>query len=739
MRPEKGLAAAVGISFSNRGKMNYHTLRTLSLLRMRLLAASASVALLAGCALNSTATSNSTIPVLVGGVVHGGQAPIQGAVVNLYVTNPAATGYGQAAKFIGTATSDMYGNFVIDNPATPSNCPSGQQAYITSAGGYPVGSPALQNNSVLLMAALGDCLNINANTSVIINEVTTVAAGYALSGFMTTSASGSLFVANVSAPAANSAATGTLTVAAGLPHAFMNAANLASYVSGAANTVTAPISAAATTVTGAVPAVEINTLGDILQACVDAATGNATCTSLFNFTPSITGVHPTNTLQSMINLARNPYPSAAAMDPSTGLLSLASGTPAFVPILSVTPPDWALAITYRGSAFPGPYATTLDANDTVYSGRSSTQANIVGMSAYGVVTPKFTYTTGTGTAGRQIAADGNGNIWLATGTGVLTQWSASAGGTPTVYTVSTTGTPNVYGVAADKAGNIWVANEVANATGNIVEYAYTSGSPATYAQNYTATTPGGFGPVSVTVDAQQNIWTGDYYTSGNLASVIPNLSAGTPGAVPTYANSGSTTATPISATFSKSTKPWGLVIDASANAWYGMVGSPSITTTGLEEVIPTTTNGVITSLSPQAVATGSAIYSAALLYPGIDGAGTVFIPDATNATEGIHVYSTIAGTTSSNTGTQALSPPIGYLGCYPVATSPTTCGSGTSTAPYAVYDSRVISVDSTGSVWTGINSGGFTQLIGLAAPSWPLLASGNPGLSPGLTAVSPLP
>jgi hypothetical protein len=180
--------------------------------------------MLAGCASNSAEKSGTPIAASIGGVIHGGQSPIEGTTVNLYVTNPAATGYGQAAILIGSATTNAAGQFTIGNPATPANCPAGQQAYLTSAGGYPVGSPSLRNNSALLMAALGDCANVSASTFVIVNEVTTVAAAYALSGFMTTSASGSTFVANVSAPAANSAAAGTATVAAGLPHAFLNAA-----------------------------------------------------------------------------------------------------------------------------------------------------------------------------------------------------------------------------------------------------------------------------------------------------------------------------------------------------------------------------------------------------------------------------------------------------------------------------------------------------------------------------------
>jgi hypothetical protein len=127
--------------------------------------------------------------------------------------------------------------------------------------------------------------------------------------------------------------------------------------------------------------------------------------------------------------------------------------------------------------------------------------------------------------------------------------------------------------------------------------------------------------------------------------------------------------------------------------------------------------------------------------PGIDGAGTIYLSDNLSSTEltplGIHVYSTVAvpGNTS-----QVLSPPSGYLGCYLATSSSTTCGTFSSESyASAVYNPREIVIDSTGSVWAGITTGGFTQFIGLGAPSWPLLQTGKPGFSPGNTAATPLP
>ena len=80
-----------------------------------------------------------------------------------------------------------------------------------------------------------------------------------------------------------------------------------------------------------------------------------------------------------------------------------------------------------------------------------------------------------------------------------------------------------------------------------------------------------------------------YFTNGFMASVLP-ISLPLTSATPTYAASG-TVATPVSAVFASSAiKPLGVVIDASGNAWYGITGSNTTATTGIEEVIPTTTN-----------------------------------------------------------------------------------------------------------------------------------------------------
>jgi hypothetical protein len=254
--------------------------------------------------------------------------------------------------------------------------------------------------------------------------------------------------------------------------------------------------------------------------------------------------------------------------------------------------------------------------------------------------------------------------------------------------------------------------------------------------------PNSFQPVALTIDANQNIWAAPYYTNASIAMVLPNL---TPAATATYTTSG-TTVTPVSATLGgNGIKPLGLVVDASGNAWYGITGTTansdagnSPLLTGLDEVIPTLNgSSVITSITPQSSLIASTAFGVwATGIPGIDGAGSVYLGDNFSSTagtaEGVHVYST--------TTSQVLSPPSGYLGCYLATSSTTACGLvGTNTFVSATYNPREVSIDSTGSVWAGITTGGFTQFIGLASPAWPLLATGKPGLSPGNTAVTPLP
>jgi hypothetical protein len=699
-------------------------------------------ALLTGCAAVDYIPSDSVVPA-ISGKVHGGQFPLEGAVVTLYATSATATTYGAAGNVIGTGTTDSGGFFTISPSATSANCPSGQQAYITAAGGYPTNNSSLVNNSTLLLAALGDCKYINSNTTVTIDEITTVAAAYALSGFITTSASGSIYVANVGGPSAT-----------GLAHAFMNAAALADYGTGVPNaTVTA--SSGGTTATGIIPVAEINTLANTMASCVNSATGSTACTKVFGFTPSITQVAPTNTLQAFVNLARNPYPSSAAMSSTSGLISYGNATGApFVPYLSAAPQsDWSLSIVYSGGGIQPGWWLALDANDTVYVDLLSTTSStplLFGLSAYGNTVPAFATNPGTTTGPKGIAPDALGNIWVADNGKDVYQFSTSTGALNLTHTTGLAG--GTWPVAVDAHNSMWFGLVAASGT-NLEEVAYSGGTWATTGATSVVSMPGG--PYGITIDADQNVWVACYYestsgstTTGTNTDACMVANNGTV-SIPNYITTAPSTIAPLTATLSSSAyNPYAVSIDASGNAWYTILGgntsyttcSSSGSTSGIMEVVPSAALSA-SGITPQSFllnctagagkTSGNDIGNHTPEESAIDGSGTMFMGDVYSSAYGIHAYSTTNG--------YVLSPTTGFASCYLASVSSTTCATNASTL-YPTYDVRGIAIDSTGSVWLNSSTNAtVTQVIGLAAPTYPLLSAGKPGLSPGLTAVNPLP
>ena len=199
--------------------------------------------------------------------------------------------------------------------------------YVTSTGGdvsngaMSSGVPApIINKNVVFVAALGPCSSFVGSTAqasvrIIINELTTVAAAYALDSFMTVNAGTSgttTYSSNqqvlIGAPANNNATAGSCTgtgtamtcKSAGLTHAFTNALNMVNTtnLSGAG-----PTGLAYTTVpnvaNSSVPQAVINSLGDIMSYCTQgpggtAGDGTTNCGNFFTqTTPPVVQLLPT--------------------------------------------------------------------------------------------------------------------------------------------------------------------------------------------------------------------------------------------------------------------------------------------------------------------------------------------------------------------------------------------------------------------------------------------------------------
>lgn len=202
-----------------------------------LLASSVALLLLTGCGMGVAANSNSQQlgsmqgPALNGKALGGLQA-IAGGVVQLYQvgTGAVAGSAGYSANAISlltttVTTSDGKGIAATGNTGNANNtlssdsfitggysCAAGSQVYITIAGGSPDNVATDTNPNIALVAAPGSCSTLLANAStafIFVNEVSTVAAAYALAQFATTTSFTALSAqpGTVSTPPADNIAT----------------------------------------------------------------------------------------------------------------------------------------------------------------------------------------------------------------------------------------------------------------------------------------------------------------------------------------------------------------------------------------------------------------------------------------------------------------------------------------------------------------------------------------------------
>jgi hypothetical protein len=323
-------------------------------------------ALLSGCGpfqqlpITPAATTTTTTPVTpattpgspIVGNVHGGALPIVGAHIYLFAANPA--GYGAPSISMlnpaqpGVAfdaggyyvLTDASGLFHISGDYT---CTSGQQVYLLSTGGNP-GLPAGQvNPAISLMAAMGACPEGQTNFAstvpfIYINEVSTVAAVYALSGFMS--------------DATHVSSSSTPNALQGLANAFLTVTNLVDTASATARIQTLAGN-------GDVPQAEINSLANLLVTCVNSD-GTAGCAPLFSNAPDLSGVAPTNTISAALNIAHKPGANVAA------LFTASQITQTFQPTLTAAPSDWSLALTFYADKMVGPYFPAIDSIGNIW-------------------------------------------------------------------------------------------------------------------------------------------------------------------------------------------------------------------------------------------------------------------------------------------------------------------------------------------------------------------------------------
>jgi len=448
-------------------------------------------ALLCGCAGNipanfGVATTASTSHVT--GVVYGGQNPVVGASIQLYTVGTSGLKSASNGLISSPPLTGAGGSFNISglyngcNGATP-----GTEVYLVATGGNPGGGV---NANLSLAAALGSCATLfaNANTiSLTVNEVTTVAAAYALAPF--------------AADYLHIGASGTYPT--GLLNAFSNATVLASNTRGAAGG-----DNLASGVT--VPIAEIDTLANILATCVNSQGGSAndgsSCGTIF----AATGT--TDTFNAALAMAKSP--GAAAI---TALYNLSSTSSPFQPTLSnTTPPnDFSVAISIANSNLATPYGLAIDASGNVWvaneGGATVSEFSTTG-SALNSLAPA-------GLIGaKAVAVDRNGVVWVANTAGNSAFAFTFTGGTlsnTATYPASTYSLSAPSAVAVDSQGNAFFTNFNGNSVTGISSVgALIAGSPFTGNGNITV-------PSGIALDTAGNL----YATSGS-GSVLELTHAG---------------------------------------------------------------------------------------------------------------------------------------------------------------------------------------------------------------------
>jgi streptogramin lyase len=511
---------------------------------------------LSGCSANFGDISDTptATDMNIQGVVHGGQQPLNGAHIYMYAAS--TTGYGgsgiaasatNASKSLltsvkGVTVSDGTNFYVTTNQSGAFNikgsfaCTPGAQVYLYATGGDPqlngIGISSGSNSAAGLLAVVGDCASATPGAAfpkaafVSMNEVSTIAAAYALAGFATDAT-------HIGAP---SSVTNHHLSATGIANAFNTALNLVSLSTGLPTGKTT-----ASGSSGAVPSSLINSLADILAVCVnstDPATSG--CTTLFADAKNSAGTAPANTATAAINIAQHPGNNVAAL-----LNTIPSASP-FGPTVS-SAADFTLAVTY--SAMNVPYGLAVDGLGNVYvtnTGTTGANANsLVEISPTGVaanITEGIEFNAALG-----IAVDATNAVWVVN-SGIVDSFYnliMLAPGTHDADIFSGLPVKAPKAIAIAKNSDIWIASTAGN---SLLDF-----NPPTLLRT---TVPAITAPEGLASTYNSSTGTGQelatsFSTTGNRLNVIQN-----------------DTATPVgSAANALLTTPLGVAVDQKFNVW----------------------------------------------------------------------------------------------------------------------------------------------------------------------------
>jgi hypothetical protein len=517
---------------------------------------------LSGCSSNfgTVSTASTQTAMHIQGIAHGGQQPISGAHIYMYAASTVAYGGSGIAPTSGATgnvstslltadtgntdsaglhyvVTDAAGNFSINGNFA---CTPGTQVYLYSIDGDPqlagqgiVGTP---NPAASLLAVVGDCASASVSsafpnvTFIWINEVSTVAAAYALAGFATDPL-------HIGAP---SSVTGHELAGTGLANAFNTALNLTNQATGVPNA-TLPLNSNAV-----VPVTTINTLADILAACINSTgVSSSGCSTLFANTTY--GSKPTDTAAAAINIAQHPAANI------TNLLSLANNASPFQSILT-SANDFTLGISYKGGGLNIPWGIAIDGSGNAWVANEGGSSVIELSSTGAFLSGTSGYTGGGLNRPRGIAIDGSGNVWVTNQTGPVTKLSSTGELLSGTGGYNGTGLILPYAIAIDSSGHAWVTNQA----GPVIELS----STGAFLSGTSGYTGGGIkSPWGIAIDGSGHAWVANQGSSSvTELSSTGGLLSGTSG----YTGGGLS-------------QPSAIAIDGSDHAWVANEGGSSVT------------------------------------------------------------------------------------------------------------------------------------------------------------------
>lgn len=605
---------------------------------------------------DGSASEASNGPTLTG-TVTGGAAPVVGATVSLWTAGTAASQIGSSA------TTDSNGNFSL-NFACPA---SGTLMYISATDGNAGSGGA--NPYIYLTSALGACGSLPA--SIVINDLTTVAAAYALGGFL------AALPDNEGAPLLIQGKS------PGLDNAFVTITNLVSSATGLVANGSAVVNQSAV-------ANLLNTLGDALAACDNSnnvIAQSPSCAELFSCATrgAVYGVHncgggtttpPTNTFGAAWEIARN-----AGLVSMGGIYDVSTQSSAYFPTLSAAPIDLTLLLAFAvpNTIEGGPLA--IDGAGNVWAFNSATPAYLYQVGPAGSYN---TYAvTGAFSSGNSnsMAIDMRGNVWIG-GTDQVAEFTPAGIETlyPSLPPVSSANCQpgsglagGTMGMAFDLGGDLWLAN--ANVNGNCavddIEVSASGSMPLVEPQGGYPIVGGTSLIEGLAVDHFGYVWNVTHQAIVELSS--SGAVIGSCGNVP-----------------SVNTAWWSVAVDQTGtNLWVmdGDITAPAADYVAVSNcsVTPHAGGGIS---APSAVA--------------VDGVGQVWIAN----------HGSPSVTELSPNG-DPLSPAVGF-----------DFGG-------AIDDAQAIGVDLSGNVWVGDGTTSLYELVGAAAPTRnPIVSAVNTGFKP---------